>query len=340
MRRFAVRAAHRLIVVCAVALALAGCWRVSSLPHALSDSEFSQVMETLSEPPGVFALSDNLVSNEPHYAETIQFMRSTGGAYIGVGPEQNFSYIVALRPRIAFIVDIRRENLALHLMYKALFELSSDRVDFVSRLFSRPRPTGLGPSASVDEIFERFDSVTPSTEQYVANLAQIRARLLTTHGLKLSESDLQWIDLAFGAFFTSGPAIDYYGSNKVDAVRPTYRDLMTAKDYVRRPRSFLASEATFQLVRDLQTRNLIVPVVGDFAGPTALRRIGDYVREHGEYVRAFYGSNVGVYLTNQQTIAFCRSLATMPFTKLSWYIDSNGRRLMDAKLDTCPKPPQ
>ena len=340
MKECDVRDTRRSLVVCAFLLAVASCWRGPTLPHSLSDGEFSRLMETLSEPAGVFALSDNLVSNEPHYAETIQFMRSTGGAYIGVGPEQNFSYIVVLKPRIAFIVDIRRENLALHLLYKALFELSSDRVDFVSRLFSRPRPTGLGAPASVDEIFERYDSVRPSTEQYVANQALIRTRLLTTRGPKLSESDLQWIDLAFGAFFTSGPAIDYYGSNKVDAVRPTYRDLMTAKDYVRRPRSFLASEAAFQFVKDLQTRNVIVHVVGDFAGPAALRSIGDYVRDHGDYVRAFYGSNVGVYLSSQQTIAFCRNLATMPFTKLSWFIDSNGRRLMDAKLDSCPKPAQ
>jgi len=282
-------------------------------------------------------LSDNLVSNEPHYADTIQFMRATGGAYVGVGPEQNFSYIVALRPRIAFILDIRRENLVLHLLYKALFELSADRVDFVSRLFSRPRPRDLSSTASVDEIFERFESVRPSSAQFVANTAIVRDHLRETRGMKLSEGDLQWIDVAFGAFYTSGPAIDYYGSNKVDAVRPTYRDLMTAKDYVRRPRSFLASEAAFSYIKDLQSRNLIVPIVGDFAGPTALRRIGDYVRDHHDRVGAVYGSNVGVYLTNQQTKAFCRNLTTLPSTTLTWFVDSNGRRLMDAKLKTCPK---
>ena len=79
-------------------------------------------------------------------------MRATGGAYIGVSPEQNFSYMAALQPRIAFILDIRRENLDLQLLYKALFELSADRADFVSRLFSRPRPAGLASSANVKEI--------------------------------------------------------------------------------------------------------------------------------------------------------------------------------------------
>ena len=57
-------------------------------------------------------------------------------------PEQNFTYIAALKPKMAFIIDIRRGNLQLHLMYKALFELSSDRADFIFRLFSRKRPEG------------------------------------------------------------------------------------------------------------------------------------------------------------------------------------------------------
>ncbi len=337
MRTCDVRAARLFIVVCAIVLATTACWRRSTLPHALSDAEFSHLIDTLSEPPGVFALSDNIVSNEPHYADTIQWMRATGGAYIGVGPEQNFSYMAALQPRIAFILDIRRENLDLQLLYKALFELSADRVDFVSRLFSRPRPARLASSASVDEIFERYAAATPSAELYAVTTALVRKQLLTTHALKLSETDLQWIDMTLGAFYTSGPAIDYYGSNKVDAVRPLYRDLMTAKDFTRRPRSFLAREDAFRFVKDLQTRNLIVPVVGDFGGPSALRRIGDYVRDHHDRVGAMYGSNVGVYLTNQQRLTFCRSLATLPATTLTWFIDSNGRRLFDAKLRTCPK---
>jgi hypothetical protein len=57
-----------------------------------------------------------------------------GGVYLGVGPEQNFTYIAAMRPRVAFILDLRRGNADLHLMYKALFELAADRADFVSRL--------------------------------------------------------------------------------------------------------------------------------------------------------------------------------------------------------------
>ena len=142
------------VVLSVVALAGSACRR-STLPDALTDRDFWSVIETLSEPAGAFTLSENFVSNEPHFADTVRRLRASGGAYIGVGPEQNFSYIARVRPRIAFIIDIRRENLALLLLYKALFELSTDRADFVSRLFSRPRPPTLKSNADVEEIFRQ-----------------------------------------------------------------------------------------------------------------------------------------------------------------------------------------
>jgi hypothetical protein len=325
------------VVLCAVVVSGSACGRRSTLPAALGDKELWGLIETLSEPAGAFTLSDNVVSNEPHFAETVRWLRPTGGAYMGVGPEQNFSYIAGLRPAMAFIVDIRRENLDLHLLYKALFELSADRTDFVSRLFSRPRPRDLGSSASVDEIFGRFDGVLPSPELFGANATLVRERLLTTHGFPLSQADLDWIDRAFKAFYADGPKIDYYGSRPVDAVRPSYRQLMTAKDLTGQARSFLATEERFTFVKDMHSKNLIVPVVGDFGGPSAIRRVGDYVRKHGARIDAVYGSNVGVYLTSQQTYAFCSSLATLPASGRSWFIDSNGMRSLESKLRTaCP----
>ena len=108
-------------------------------------------MTELSEADGFFR-SDNLVSNELFMQRVIPDLTrivKPGRVYLGVGPEQNFTYIAAIKPAMAFIIDVRRGNLQLHLMYKALFELSSDRADFVSRLFSlkrpaRPRPQVVG----------------------------------------------------------------------------------------------------------------------------------------------------------------------------------------------------
>ena len=98
------------------------------------DTTFAGMVARLSEPAGYFD-SDNLISNETSYLHAVSHLRAggvKGGAYIGVGPDQNFSYIAAIRPTIAFMIDIRRDNLLMHLMFKALFERSQNRFEFLS----------------------------------------------------------------------------------------------------------------------------------------------------------------------------------------------------------------
>ena len=161
------------------AFATAACDR-STLPHALDDRAFWALSESLSEPPGSFPLSDNLVSNEPRLAENARWIGRRGGVYIGVGPEQNFTYIARLRPSTAFIIDIRRENRSLHLLYKALFEVSENRADFVSRLFSRAQPAG--PISNARELFVKLAAQPPSEELRRRTLALVRERLVGAHG--------------------------------------------------------------------------------------------------------------------------------------------------------------
>jgi hypothetical protein len=303
----------------------------------LSDPNFWTLIETLSEPAGRFDLSENLVSNEPMVVENVRRLRRTGGAYIGVGPEQNFSYIARVRPEMAFIVDIRRENLALHLLYKALFELANDRADFVSLLFSRPRPAGLGRSSSVDEIFRLVDHVSPSAALRDQTLARARDRLTITRRLPVPESDVAQMTRVLGAFLADGPAIHFWGPTPVDAeaIRPSYRQLMTGRDVTGQHRSFLASEDDFAFVKALHTQNLIVPVVGNFAGPTTIRAIGDYLRQRRGVVGVFYGSNVAAYLTRQQSQAFCGHLATLPVSSRTSFVDRDSVQPLAAHLKSC-----
>jgi hypothetical protein len=323
-------------LLCGLAVAAAAC-RSSGVPSALTDAQFWSLSEALSEPPGSFPLSENFVSNEPRVSENARWIPTSGGVYIGVGPEQNFTYVARLRPVAAFIIDIRRENRNLHLLYKALFELSNDRVEFVSSLFSRPRPEGLASNAGVREIFARFAGVSASAGARDRTFARVRERLLDTHRLPLTPTDLEDIRRALAAFHDGGPDIDFWGPRAVDghAVRPSYRQLMTAPDLTGQSRSFLADDSAFRAVKDLQASNLIVPVIGDFGGPAAIRRVGQYVREHGTVVRAFYGSNVGVYLNTRQTVAFCASLATLPVADETPFIESDSVRPLAAKLKAC-----
>jgi hypothetical protein len=310
-------------------------FRRGTLPAALSDEEFWRLSTELSEPAGAFEHSDNLVSNETHIVQAVPILRRMGGVYVGVGPEQNFTYIARLEPVMAFIIDIRDENRSLHLMYKALFDLSVDRADFVSRLFSRERPPEVGRKTSARDLFDRFATAKRDDGLYEANFRLIRDRLLVDRRLPLLSEDLAAIEHAFRAFYSYGPDIHYGRTLPGQAPDPSYRFLMTATDIWGENGSYLASEENFAFVKALHAKNLIVPVVGDFAGPQAIRRVGDYVRQHALTVSAFYGSNVEVYLNRRQTVAFCGNLAALPYTSWTWFIGSKGMRPLRSKLKTC-----
>ena len=334
----------RTIVVIALALPLAvvGCgsrFDRGTLPEQLSDEAFWALVTGLSEAPGVFSHSDNLVSNEILIPHTIRQLRARGGVYIGVGPEQNFSYIARTEPAMAFIIDIRQENRNLHLLYKALFELSADRIDFVSRLFSRDRPASLKGDVSVHDLFEAYHVARPSAALLARTDAAVRERLLETHRLPLAAADLESIRHALTAFHTFGPEIAYRPVRPSQHPQPSYRELMTAPDVSGRSRSYLASDQAFRFVKALQERNLIVPVVGDFGtSEGAIARVGDYVRGHGSRVSGFYGSNVQTYLNNEKLIAFCRSLAALPRDQVwSRFIHSGGTAPVRQKLASCTR---
>jgi hypothetical protein len=308
--------------------------RRGTLANALTDEQFWRLSTGFSEPGGAFAHSDNLVSNETHFVHAIRMLGPMGGVYIGVGPEQNFSYIARLRPAMAFIIDIRQENRRLHLMYKALFDLSADRADFVSRLFSRERPAGLGRYTSVQDLFVKYGTARPAGTLYEGNARAVRERL-DSRGFSLSADDLAGIEAALRRFYSDGPDIHYGRSYPGSAPDPSYRSLMTATDLSGRTSSYLATEDSFTFLKDLHARNMIVPVVGDFAGPHAIRRAADHIRLHGGRVSAFYASNVEVYLNRQQTAAFCGNLATLPYDARTWFIGSKGMRSLASKLEAC-----
>jgi len=296
-----------------------------SLPSKLSDQEFWKLSSEFSEPNGTFR-SDNLLSNEMWLQYVIPDLLRTarsGRVYLGVGPEQNFTYISALHPKMSFIVDVRRGNRDLHLMYKALFELSADRAEFVSRLFSKPRPEGLNAKSTIQQIIAGYWNIDTSETLYDENLKAIRETLVSKHKLPLSDEELKGIADVYHAFFWHGPSINYSSSGNGFGGRtqPTYADLMTATDGNGQTRSYLATEEQFAFVKDLEARNLLVPVVGNFAGPRAIRSVGKYVREKGSVVSAFYLSNVEQYLMQDGLWRdFCRNVATLPLDESSRFI--------------------
>jgi hypothetical protein len=317
---------RRFLLLAAAIVTLTVAAVAEQLPARLTDQEFWKLVTESSEAGGTFH-SENLVSNEIRFQSIVPDLIRTavpGRAYIGVGSEQNFTYIAATRPAIAFIVDIRRGNLDLHLIYKVLFELSADRAEFVSRLFSRPKPAGLTAASTAADVFAAYRKAAPSQALYDQNLKTIKATLTTKHGFQLSSGDIEAIDFIYRSWFRYGPDIRYELNGGGGGARfPTYAALMTTADAEGKNRSYLATEETFRIVKDLHARNLIVPVVGNFGGGKALKAVGAYLKQKETPVSVFYTSNVEQYLRQDGIWGnFCSSTATMPTDSRSIFLRS------------------
>lgn len=293
---FVVRTA---IAAASLAVAAPACAQ-SRIPDRFNDSTFQRFMIDFSENGGDFK-SDNLLSNERSYqwvTAGLAEMRRDGGVYLGVAPEQNFTFLAALKPRVAFIIDIRRGNLLELLMYKALFETSADRVDFAFRLFGRKRPAGVTASAGVTHLMSAIGSAPRDSAYAHAVAGEIKSQLVDRHHFALSKKDLEYIDYVHGAFAELGPGIRYdtRGGQFGGRGLPSYSELMNATDSTGAHKSYLASDEAWKTIKEMQERNAIIPFSGDFAGKKALRAFGAYVRSQGATVQAIYVSNVEEYL--------------------------------------------
>jgi hypothetical protein len=323
-----VRRWHRRVVAGALALSVAlGVLRVApgvrsrtALPPRLSDAMFWHLVRDFSEAGGSF-ISDNYVSNESTFQRVIPELKERtrpGGVFLGVGPDQNFTYIVALEPKMAFIIDIRRQNMLLHLMYKALIELSSDRAEFLSRLFSRPLPAGVDQAATTQALLESYAAASPDDGLFERNVRAVSDHLVRAHGFALASSDLAVIKQVQRAFFAAGPDLRYAYPHRWF---PTFAELALETDDRGKRHSYLSTDDTFRRVKDLETNNLIVPIIGDFAGGKAIRAVGRYLRACGATVSVFYTSNVEFYLfENAGWKHFFTNVASLPIDGNSVFV--------------------
>jgi hypothetical protein len=311
-------------VVGAVLIGLRAQVITEPLPAQLSDAAYWQMIVDFSEPSGVFR-SDNFVSNEKTFQEVIPELRKRAtaeGVYLGVGPDQNFTYITSVSPRMAFIVDIRRQNLIQHLLYKALVEMCDTRGDFLSRLFSRPKPDGLDVSASALTLLDAYREVAAAEPLFVKNLKDVEQWLVERHKFQLTEEDLRSLAYVYEAFFSEGPELRYsYPRQRAARWFPTYAELMVATDADGVAHSYIANEQNYRALREFQKNNLLVPIVGDFAGDKAIRAVGKYVAAHGATVNYFYTSNVEQYLFQGDAWRrYYASVATLPLSEKSTFI--------------------
>lgn len=276
---------------------------------------FADRIRDLSEPPGHFD-TDNLISNERRYLEVVPTLAQTGvtgGAYVGVGPDQNFSYIARVRPSVAYIIDIRRDNLLLHLLFKALFAAAPTRVEYLCLLTGRAPPQGAARwrDRPLDDVLTWVDSAPMVDRAAMRTDVERRVR---GFGLPLAASDLDTIARFHGEFIDKGLGLRFTSHARAPlSYYPTFRMLLQAEDRDGQRWSFVASEDAYEFVRGLQARDAVVPIVGDLAGPHAMRAIGAALKADGVALSAFYASNVEDYLFRRDRfVPFVDNLRTLP----------------------------
>jgi hypothetical protein len=271
---------------------------------AIRDSvPFARLVEQFSESGGYFD-TDNLISNEAsylHIAGAIRDLGVKGGAYLGVGPDQNFSYIALVRPNVAFIVDLRRDNLLLHLLFRSVFETAANRLDFLCVLFGRPAPSDLSSwrNRSLADILGYIDR-TPADSARQSRIHDALVERIRGYGIALSTQDEQTLSRYHYEFAHWGLDLRFtsYGRGP-QSYYPTIRQLYLERDLTGVTSSFLAREDDFRFLQSLERQGKIIPIVGNFGGTRAFKSIAKWLTDRGQTVSMFYTSNVEFYLFRQ-----------------------------------------
>jgi len=307
-------------------------------PASLSDSAFAALVARVSEPGGYFD-SDNLISNESSYLHVLGTMRRlgvAGGTYVGVGPDPNFSYIAQIRPKIAFIIDIRRDNLLQHLLFKALFEMARNRAEYLALLTGRAVPNDIAKwnRRSIADVVEFVEKSSPDPDQFETTRAMVRAKV-KKYGVPVTPAEMETIGRIHQAFFDSGLELRFTSLGRAPRpYYPTLKTLLLEKDLSGKQQTYLASEDDFQFLKMLESRNLVIPVVGNLAGNHALREIGKVTAERGDKVSALYVSNVEFYLMREGTFdAFAATMAETPAASLRGLSSTRSAATIGASSD-------
>ena len=290
---------------------------------ALSNDSFAETIATLSEPSAFFD-SDNIISNEISYLHILDTMDKIGvhgGVYIGVGPDQNFTYLARIKPKYAFILDIRRDNLLEHLLFKAIMDLAGSPTEYLSILFSKPtlNTPPISDLTSIKDLVDYFDTIPGDEAYHLENIVKIQARI-KSYKIDLYSNDLDKIDVLYNMFYKLH--LDLQWEYKTDGARGIsfipYRTFLLGQDREGSYGNFLNNNDDYLYIKDLQARNLIIPVVGDFSGKKALKSIGEFVKKRGDYISAFYLSNVEYYLLPDGLMgAFANNVRQLPIEENS-----------------------
>jgi hypothetical protein len=271
----------------------------SFIPY-FTPQEFTSLIWECSEPSGYFS-TDTWVSNELTYLDVLEPLdryKVKGGVYIGVGPDQNFTYITAIKPELAFIVDIREQNRMQHLYFKLLFELAETRAEFLSLLFSKPldpkKDTMLKKNHNIDSLVIYLYQTSSDPKMHDKTRKQVLELLKDKYGFQLTLSEQSELNYVIDAFYEYSIDITYNGYRR--SWYPTIGSLLQARTPKGEQKNPFNSDEDYQYLRKMNLENRIVPITGNFAGGKALKAIAQYLINHKKTVTAFYVSNVEEYV--------------------------------------------
>src|SRR5262249_16554728 len=155
---------------------------------------------------------------------------------------------------------------------------------------------------SARELFGAY-ATAPFDEEYgKQSFDKIIDWLKTKHHFALAPGDVEQILYVYQYFEQYGPELTYWMSAGFGGGpggfrhSRTYPELMVLTDQAGTLHSYLATEDNYTFMKQLEDRNMLLPVVGNFAGPKALRAVGAWLKERNGVVSAFYLSNVEQYL--------------------------------------------
>jgi hypothetical protein len=287
------------------------------------DASFASVVNALSGPE-TGPRGDNFVTNEDSFARVAGAVGRRvppGGVYLGVGPDQNFTFVAHARPALSVIVDYRRRNLLLHLLHRALFTLAEDRVAYLSRLTAR-RPGAIAGSPDAEALVRAFADRPLDREWLDGNVADVRR---TLEPLGVVRAD-EWAELETIGRRLAGPGMA--ARFLALPMYPTLGDLIRAKDREGWPAHFLARDEWYRAVRERQVTDRVVPAVGDWAGPDLGPRLGGWLRRHRLAVSLIYVSDVEFFLLRAGRFAdYLANLEALPWAEGAQLIRTSTRPL-------------
>jgi hypothetical protein len=194
----------------------------------------------------------------------------------------------------------------------------------LSRPLTKEAPAA---EASINDLLAFFSKAPGDEQTYATNLGEIRKIIDKDFQFPLSAADQASLEYVYKSFRSQGLAIAFRMDGFQGGSFPTLKDLILQTDLHGNLGNFLASKEDYDFVRDLHRRNLIIPIVGDFAGQKALAAVGGYLRKNGFTVTAFYTSNVEQYLFESGSFsAFANNVRKLPVNERSLFIRAAPRR--------------